>query len=444
MSTKAEAPFSKKPVSKAPSDTSKGKHDFQMVAKYVIRKKSYLIFGSLVSLASFKLPASTDPVLPSTNLASKKQANKKKSGARSKLLVSRRAARRSDRADHEEPIELGAGSSTEDDDSTGSESEPDTDEEAELQIKKLALEKLSLEKTAPVSSPKHDSDKKQQPSQRLNQNGSRPSSTQNQQSQSAPQSRESTPASGATSPLPKKNRRNKKAKAKLQAEQTTSPAPVAPAPSSTASQPSESSNKAKPSSKQNRLSKQGLASPKPSPSPKVESGSTERLGNCSKVGGDDHSGPKDKGPKKTLAKDESNKEKPANSKKASDSNKAHPKDSVGVKAPADDLSTWDTTAETSTSNWGDEPIGETSHRPSEDQARGGGGGGGQSIGRPASRGRGGRAAVEARVEYRKKLAEDPRFVPHLGEFWGHDDRYRGAGLKNFGERGGFRGRFMGR
>jgi hypothetical protein len=35
-------------------------------------------------------------------------------------------------------------------------------------------------------------------------------------------------------------------------------------------------------------------------------------------------------------------------------------------------------------------------------------------------------------------------VPHLGEFWGHDDRYRGAGLKNFGDRGGFRGRFMGR
>lgn len=112
-----------------------------------------------------------------------------------------------------------------------------------------------------------------------------------------------------------------------------------------------------------------------------------------------------------------------------------------MKAPADDLSTWDTTAETSTSNWGDEPVGEISHKPSEDQARGGGG---QPIGRPSSRGRGGRAAVEARVEYRKKLAEDPRFVPHLGEFWGHDDRYRGAGLKNFGERGGFRGRFMGR
>ena len=66
------------------------------------------------------------------------------------------------------------------------------------------------------------------------------------------------------------------------------------------------------------------------------------------------------------------------------------------------------------------------------------------LGRPVSRGRGGRAAVEARVEYRKKLAEDPSFVPHLGEFWGHDDRYRGAGLKNFGDRGNFRGRFMGR
>ncbi|CAB4429723.1 unnamed protein product [Rhizophagus irregularis] len=31
--------------------------------------------------------------------------------------------------------------------------------------------------------------------------------------------------------------------------------------------------------------------------------------------------------------------------------------------------------------------------------------------------------VLARQEYRKKLAEDPAFVPHLGEFWGHDDRF---------------------
>ncbi|CEP15881.1 hypothetical protein [Parasitella parasitica] len=27
-------------------------------------------------------------------------------------------------------------------------------------------------------------------------------------------------------------------------------------------------------------------------------------------------------------------------------------------------------------------------------------------------------------EYRRKLAEDPSFVPYVGQFWGHDDRYR--------------------
>ncbi|KAG9304283.1 hypothetical protein G9A89_019845 [Geosiphon pyriformis] len=36
----------------------------------------------------------------------------------------------------------------------------------------------------------------------------------------------------------------------------------------------------------------------------------------------------------------------------------------------------------------------------------------------------------ARQEYRKKLVEDPAFVPHLGEFWGHDDRFMADGLKN--------------
>ncbi|CAG8660630.1 18693_t:CDS:2 [Acaulospora morrowiae] len=36
----------------------------------------------------------------------------------------------------------------------------------------------------------------------------------------------------------------------------------------------------------------------------------------------------------------------------------------------------------------------------------------------------------ARQEYRKKLAEDPAFVPHLGEFWGHDDRFTKDELKN--------------
>jgi hypothetical protein len=38
--------------------------------------------------------------------------------------------------------------------------------------------------------------------------------------------------------------------------------------------------------------------------------------------------------------------------------------------------------------------------------------------------------VQARQEYRKKLADDPAFVPHLGEFWGHDDRFMDDGLKN--------------
>ncbi len=38
--------------------------------------------------------------------------------------------------------------------------------------------------------------------------------------------------------------------------------------------------------------------------------------------------------------------------------------------------------------------------------------------------------VLARQEYRKKLAEDPAFVPHLGEFWGHDDRFIKDELKN--------------
>ncbi|RIA95298.1 hypothetical protein C1645_495455 [Glomus cerebriforme] len=36
----------------------------------------------------------------------------------------------------------------------------------------------------------------------------------------------------------------------------------------------------------------------------------------------------------------------------------------------------------------------------------------------------------ARQEYRKKLAEDPAFVPHLGEFWGHDDRFIKDELKD--------------
>ncbi|KAG2182987.1 hypothetical protein INT44_005968 [Umbelopsis vinacea] len=40
--------------------------------------------------------------------------------------------------------------------------------------------------------------------------------------------------------------------------------------------------------------------------------------------------------------------------------------------------------------------------------------------------------LEARREYRKKLEEDPSFVPHLGEFWSHDDRFRDDEMKNNG------------
>ncbi|KAI7876856.1 hypothetical protein K492DRAFT_210110 [Lichtheimia hyalospora FSU 10163] len=34
-----------------------------------------------------------------------------------------------------------------------------------------------------------------------------------------------------------------------------------------------------------------------------------------------------------------------------------------------------------------------------------------------------------RREYRRRLAEDPSFVPFVGEFWSHDDRYRSDALK---------------
>ncbi|GAB5592245.1 hypothetical protein Unana1_07145 [Umbelopsis nana] len=54
--------------------------------------------------------------------------------------------------------------------------------------------------------------------------------------------------------------------------------------------------------------------------------------------------------------------------------------------------------------------------------------------------------LNARREYRKKLEEDPSFVPHLGEFWSHDDRFREDDMKNTMDRGrgGFRGRGRGR
>ncbi|KAG2182311.1 hypothetical protein INT43_007238 [Umbelopsis isabellina] len=52
--------------------------------------------------------------------------------------------------------------------------------------------------------------------------------------------------------------------------------------------------------------------------------------------------------------------------------------------------------------------------------------------------------VNARREYRKKLEEDPSFVPHLGEFWSHDDRFRDEEMKNTNDRGRGRGGFRGR
>lgn len=52
--------------------------------------------------------------------------------------------------------------------------------------------------------------------------------------------------------------------------------------------------------------------------------------------------------------------------------------------------------------------------------------------------------ANARREYRKKLEEDPSFVPHLGEFWSHDDRFRDEEMKNTNDRGRGRGGFRGR
>ncbi|KAI8057185.1 hypothetical protein BDF22DRAFT_669962 [Syncephalis plumigaleata] len=48
---------------------------------------------------------------------------------------------------------------------------------------------------------------------------------------------------------------------------------------------------------------------------------------------------------------------------------------------------------------------------------------------------------KVRNEYRRQLAEDPSFVPHIGTFWGHDDRFMPDGLRNRprGGRGQFRG-----
>jgi hypothetical protein len=48
---------------------------------------------------------------------------------------------------------------------------------------------------------------------------------------------------------------------------------------------------------------------------------------------------------------------------------------------------------------------------------------------------------KVRNEYRRQLAEDPSFVPHIGSFWGHDDRFMPDGLRNRprGSRGQFRG-----
>ncbi|KAI8393509.1 uncharacterized protein BYT42DRAFT_551296 [Radiomyces spectabilis] len=41
--------------------------------------------------------------------------------------------------------------------------------------------------------------------------------------------------------------------------------------------------------------------------------------------------------------------------------------------------------------------------------------------------------IEEHREYRKKLAQDPSFVPYVGQFWGHDDRYREDTLRTSSE-----------
>ncbi|KAI1311335.1 hypothetical protein EDD11_003480 [Mortierella claussenii] len=350
-----------------------------------------------------------------TTLTTGTRSSKKKSG-RSKKLVARRGPHRSS---GEEAIELAVSSSDEEGDHgrafNGSESDdPDTEEEADLQIKKLALEKLSLERKDDRTAASKPASRKDRGREVLQEN--RPS----QHQQPVSHNRDSAPASptpSSSSPVltsapSSKKKRNKKAKQDQKSNQSASSGETN----------AQSHNSRTDETSRPPFGNGNKASPLSVPAAQSQQ-STGVEANASSTANKRHS-----------------KQGSFNSAKSTSSSTASlVKDTFGVDSPISD--------------WGDSPMPEPSNaveklsldisnqqqQQQQQQEKST-----AHLGRPVSRGRGGRAAVEARVEYRRKLAEDPRFVPHLGEFWGHDDRYRGAGLKNFSDRGGFRGRFMGR
>ncbi|KAF9580696.1 hypothetical protein BGW38_002557 [Lunasporangiospora selenospora] len=359
----------------------------------------------------------------------KKPLSKKKPGNKSKKLVSRNASRRTR---GEEAIELAVSSSDDDSNSDsdqadnhhrsrrarrgarGDQSEsgsgtddPDTEEEADLQIKRQVLEKLSLErkeesspapKTPPRSGKRHQQGHIASPESRTRSGHGRDSAPASPTPTSTAASPSSTPAPGSTPGKKARRPRNKREKneAKL---------------NSPASTPTKGEN-------------DGVAANDKKPASTSSSDPT----NASEADREQQQPATDSKPQSTK------------SKRYSKQGVASAKPSEASPSPMEEPE-----AESNgTDNWGDSPLPpqENKETTNEDQPSKPPS---SHSSRPAPRGRGGRSvAMEARSEYRKKLAEDPRFVPHLGEFWGHDDRYRGAGLKNFGERGNFRGRFMGR
>ncbi|CAM0142786.1 hypothetical protein VKS41_002651 [Umbelopsis sp. WA50703] len=107
-------------------------------------------------------------------------------------------------------------------------------------------------------------------------------------------------------------------------------------------------------------------------------------------------------------------------------------DGWGEPAKAENETKWDQSE--AADNWNDQPTKlerSSDKQPSND--------GESSPSNVASQRR-----MNARREYRKKLEEDPSFVPHLGEFWSHDDRFRDEEMKNTNDRGRGRGGFRGR
>lgn len=345
-----------------------------------------------------------------------------KKAGRSKKLVARRGPRRSG---GEEAIELAVSSSDDDEDhrgggraSSGSDTDdPDSEEEADLQIKKLALEKLSLERKddrPPASKPTPSRKQQQQQQQGRNTPSQEGSSTLIQNRDSAPASPTPTPSSPAPSSSKKKRNRKNKNNNNQSTEQQ------------------ENSQSQKPSTQAE------------APTTSTTSTTTTVTPSSSTV---PTAAPSHQSHQPSDAKPNSK----ANKRLSKQGSVSSPKSNAGSPSPAKELD-----LDSATENWGDSPMPEATtkvepvssetqpQRPNSNSNHTNHPHPAAHHGRPVSRGRGGRAAVEARVEYRKKLAEDPSFVPHLGEFWGHDDRYRGAGLKNFGDRGNFRGRFMGR